>query len=263
MNITNIQDNEDDEDDKQITELINSLDITDDINNTHNRIKTIEDIKEECELNNQHFHIQPTQFDAIYDPQFSEYTDNYNKVCDNLLILKRMIKRKMFVNVQNKLLGSSRSRLINKFILPKPEIELSDIINFIHKLKTIRPLYQSAVYIDLCQDSKFYVGISNSTYLDNNIPVTDDNIANSRLADHRNNGGTIFPTNFTHMYPVINSLCSFFGDKDDEDLITILMSKSVGNSVRGGKWASPFIIPDYPNLTIQQIKQKLLDKILI
>ena len=87
-------------------------------------------------------------------------------------------------------------------------------------------------------------------------------MAKNRLADHRNNGGTIMPTCFTHIYPVISCICSFFGDKEDEDLITILMSKCVGNNVRGGIWASPFIIPQYPNFTIDEIKYKLINKIL-
>jgi len=251
---------QDDEDDEELDNLFDSLDNDDDNNNKQKKIKSIQDIQEECEKNKQHFHIKPEEFDNIYDPKFECYSDDYNKVCDNLLILKRLIKRKMFVDTQYRLFGSSRARFINKFKLEKPEIELCDIIKFIYNLKTIRPLYEYSVYIDLCQDSKFYVGISHSSYLDSSVEVTDDNMAKSRLADHRDNGGSIMPTNFTHMYPVISCLCSFFGDKEDEDLITILMSKCVGNNVRGGKWASPFCIPDYPIFTINEIKDKLLNK---
>ena len=36
------------------------------------------------------------------------------------------------------------------------------------------------------------------------------------------------------------------------------MSKFAGNKVRGGKWASPFIEPEYPNITVEEIKNKLL-----
>ncbi len=86
-------------------------------------------------------------------------------------------------------------------------------------------------------------------------------MAKSRLADHRDNGGTIMPTNFTNMYPVISCLCSFYGDKNDEDLVTILMTKCVGNNVRGGVYSSPFNkLPDFTNITIDEIKDKLLNK---
>jgi hypothetical protein len=253
-----IQSYEDDEDDDELDKLFDSLDDEKDIK--QKKIKSIQDIQEECEKNKQHFHITPEEFDNIYDPKFECYSDDYNKVCDNLQILKRLIKRKMFVDVQHRLLGSSRASYINKFKLENPEIELCDIIKFIYNLKTIRPIYQYSVYIDLCQDSKFYVGIAHSSYLDSSIEANDDNIAKSRLESHRDNGGGTMPTNFTHMYPVISCLCSFFGDKEDEDLITILMSKCVGNNVRGGKWASPFNIPYYPAFTINEIKDKLINK---
>ena len=252
---------QDDEDDEELDNLFDSL--YDDNNNSNSKqkkIKSIQDIQEECEKNKEHFYIKPEEFDNIYNPKFECYSDDYNKVCDNLLILKRLIKRKMFVDTQYRLIGSSRARFINKFKLETPEIELCDIIKFIYNLKTIRQKYQYSVYIDLCQDSKFYVGISHSSYLDSSIEATDDNIAKSRLESHRDNGGGTMPTNFTHMYPVISCLCSFFGDKEDEDLITILMSKCVGNNVRGGIWASPFTKPDYPNFTIDEIKDKLLNK---
>ena len=244
---------------KSIDEFIASLDIDDNIN-TKKR-KTIDDIKKECEKNNQHFHITPEDFDEIYNPQFEEWTDKYNNVCDNLNILKRMIKRKMFVDPKNILCGNNRARYINKFKLDTPEIELCDIINFINnELKPTRPKYSNAVYIDICQDSKFYVGISSSSYLDSSIEATDENMAKHRLESHRDNGGGIFPTNFTYMYPVISCLCYFYGNKQDEDLVTILMSKCVGNNVRGGIYASPFVKPNYPNYTIEDIKQKLLDR---
>jgi len=271
MNIINNINNKDDildidytkydETDKFVDEFIESLYMDDNINTK--KIKTIDDIKDECDRNHQHFHITPEEFDDIYNPQFEGWTDRYNTVCDNLNIIKRMIKRNMFVDVQERLHGSSRARYINKFKLDKPEIEISDIINFINdKLKPIRPKYQNAVYIDICQDSKFYVGISNSSYLDSSVEATADNIAKKRLESHRDNGGGIFPTNFTHMYPVISCLCCFYGNKEDEDLITILMSKCVGNNVRGGIYACPFTKPKYPDYTINEIKDKLLNRIL-
>ena len=108
--------------------------------------KTIDDIKAECDKNKQHFHIIPQDFDDIYNSQFESWTDDYNTVCDNLNIIKRMVKRKMFVNVQDRLCGSNRAKFINKFKLDKPEIELCDIINFINnELKPTRPKYSNAV----------------------------------------------------------------------------------------------------------------------
>lgn len=35
----------------------------------------------------------------------------------------------------------------------------------------------------------------------------------------------------TYLYPVISCLIAFYGDKDDEELVTMLMSKCVGNNV--------------------------------
>jgi len=246
---------------KDIEDLIDSLNFNDDI--VTKKIKSIDDIKKECDKNKQHFHITQQEFDDIYNPQYADWTDNYNTVCDNLNIVKRMLKRKMFVDIQKRLRGSIRARYINTFKLDNPEIELCDIVNFINnELKPIRSKFKNAVYIDICQDSKFYVGISSSRYLDNNIEPTDENMAKNRLESHRDNGGGIFPTNFTYMYPVISCLCYFYGNKEDEDLITILMSKCVGNNVRGGIYACPFTLPKYPDYTIDEIKNKLLNRIL-
>ena len=262
MNDSNITDTENNNSDIEIDNFINSLDLLN-TNITKNR-KTIADIEKECDRKHQHFHIEPHEFDEIYDPEYNYWTDSFNAVCDNLSIIKRMIKRKMFVNLQHKLLGCSSARYVNKFNLEAPEIELCDIINFINdKLKPIRPKYHYSVYIDICQDSKFYVGISNSSYLDNSIEATSDNMAKKRLESHRDNGGGICPTNFTYMYPVISCLISFYGNKEDEDLITILMSKCVGNNVRGGIYVDSFKKPKYPDYTIDEIKEKLLNRILI
>ena len=263
MNDSNITDNENNNSDTEIEEFINSLDSLD-INTNTKQIKTIDSIKAECERNHKHFHITPEDFDEIFNPDCEHWTDDYNTVCDNLSIIKRMIKRKMFVDMQKKSRGYSRARLVNIFKLEAPEIELCEIINFINdKLKPIRSKYNYAVYIDICQDSKFYVGISCSSYLDKSIEATSDNIAKHRLESHRDNGGGTFPTNFTYMYPVISCLISFYGNKEDEDLITILMSKCVGNNVRGGIYADPFRKPKYPEYTIDEIKEKLLNRILI
>jgi hypothetical protein len=177
-------------------------------------------------------------------------------------IQKRLDKRKKSVELQIGMLGCSQIREMDRFKLSVPEIELCDIIKMLTevKRKRNRRKYNSCVYIDICTDGKFYVGYSSYSYLPKNVEHTDDNMAKCRLEDHRNNGGTIMPTNFTYMYPVISCLISFPGDKEDEDLVTVLMSKCVGNNVRGGHWATPFIKPDYPNITVKEIYDKLLSR---
>jgi len=162
----------------------------------------------------------------------------------------------------DKMMGGC-SALRNKigFTLEKPEIELYEILEFTNELKRLRTGFNSCVYIHQCTGDTYYVGFSDSSYLDKGIEKTDENTMLNRLADHRNNGGTKTPSNMTYLFPVISCLGFFPGDKIDEDLITILMSKFAGNAVRGGKWASPFIKPNYPNLTIDEIKNRLLSRI--
>jgi hypothetical protein len=146
------------------------------------------------------------------------------------------------------------------FELEKPEIELYEIIDIIQELRRVRKGFNSCVYIHLCMDNTYYVGYADSSYLKSGVDKTDENTMLCRLADHRKNGGTNTPSNMTYLFPVVSCIGFFPGDKEDEDLMTILMSKFVGNNVRGGKWASPFIKPEYPEISIEEIKNKLLSR---
>lgn len=152
--------------------------------------------------------------------------------------------------------GASEVKSKICFELNKPEIELYEIIDIIQELKE-RKGFNSCVYVHLCMDNTYYVGYADGSYLKSDITKTYENMMLCRLADHRKNGGTITPSNMTYLFPVVSCIGFFPGDKEDEDLMTILMSKFVGNKVRGGKWASPFIEPEYPNMTVEEIKKKL------
>jgi len=153
--------------------------------------------------------------------------------------------------------GASEVKSKICFELDKPEIELYEIINIIQELKR-RKGFNSCVYVHLCMDNTYYVGYADGSYLKSDIDKTYENMMLCRLSDHRKNGGTITPSNMTYLFPVVSCIGFFPGDKEDEDLMTILMSKFAGNKVRGGKWASPFIEPEYPNMTVEEIKNKLL-----
>ena len=162
--------------------------------------------------------------------------------------------------IMYKMCGSSEIKKQVCFESPKPEIELYEVIDLTHELKRIRQGFNSCVYIHLCANNTYYVGYATDAYLDKDIPKTTENIMLSRLSDHRKNGGQIVPSNMTYLFPVVTCLAYFPGDKEDEDLITILMSKFAGNKVRGGQWASPFIDPEYPDMTVDEIKNKLLHR---
>lgn len=183
-----------------------------------------------------------TNWDLFYDDEYD--------------ILLRMCRRRQFSqsNCFGYLMRVYHNVML-KYPVITPEIELCDIINFIYTLKLKRKPSNGCVYINACQDGKFYVGFSSGDYLPLGVEATSDNMAKNRLLSHRQGGGMY--SNFITMYPVISTLISFYGGYEDEDLITILMNKCVGNNVRGGKWASPFINPNYPNYSIDEIKEKL------
>jgi hypothetical protein len=162
--------------------------------------------------------------------------------------------------LMKKVMGSSLIRERGVFKTDKPEIELYEIIDFIYELKRNRVGFNSCVYLHQCMYDMYYVGYAESGYGKNGIESTTENMMLTRLEDHRNNGGTKNPTNMTHLFPVVSCIGYFPGDKEDEDLMTILISKFAGNKVRGGKWASPFVKPKYPDITIEDIKKRLKDR---
>jgi hypothetical protein len=171
------------------------------------------------------------------------------------------VKTSRIYDILHKMGGSSELKRKFGFEKTKPDIELYEIIDLTYELKRIRSGFNSCVYIHLCENNTYYVGYANDTYMDKGMDKTIENIMNSRLSDHRKNGGKKFASNMTYLFPVVSCLAYFPGDKEDEDLITILMSKFAGNRVRGGIWASPFITPDYPDMSIDEIKNKLLCRI--
>ena len=159
-----------------------------------------------------------------------------------------------------KMMGSSLIREMGVFKTDKPEIELYEIIDLIYELRRNRMGFNSCVYVHQCMYDMYYVGYAESGYGKKGMESKTENIMLTRLEDHRNNGGTKTPTNMTHLFPVVSCIGYFPGDKEDENLMTILMSKFAGNKVRGGKWASPFMKPNYPEISIEEIKRILKDR---
>lgn len=169
---------------------------------------------------------------------------------DDKYILNNMKFRTMRTQL-SKVMGGSVTRP-KMFKLNKPEIELREIYSFLEKLNETRNQLNSCVYVNVCEDGRFYVGYCCGT--SENI----DNLAEDRLSQHRDNGGY---TNFTYLHRVISCAVVFYGDKKDEDLVTMLMSKCVGDRVRGGQWASPFIkLPDFSKNSVDDIKQQLFSR---
>ena len=177
------------------------------------------------------------------------------------LSIERMNMSKKLYTLLKQMGGSSKLKQKVSFKLEKREIELYEILDIMQNLRKIRKGFKSCVYLHQCMDNTYYVGYADNSYLEKDVEKTDENTMLNRLEDHRNNGGTKTPSNMTYLFPVISCLGFFPGDKEDEDLITILMSKFAKNNVRGGKWASPFIIPEYPEMSIDEIKDKLLLRI--
>ena len=139
-----------------------------------------------------------------------------------------------------------------------PEIELSDIFSFLNTVTNQRSNdYDTTVYINICQNSKWYVGISGFT--NDTSEEKYKNYMIRRLAKHRNNGGIGgCPTNWTWINPVISNAIYIKGDLLDECLVTQLMAKCVGiDNVRGGDWTGIHGPPNFPNMTLQEIKDAI------
>jgi len=175
-------------------------------------------------------------------------------------VIHRTVKSGQIYNMAKKMGGSSDLKRMSSFDSPKPEIELYEIIELTNELKRVRKDHSSCVYIHLCESSTHYVGYSSSASGSVSYPdeaTKSERAMLSRLSSHRKNGGS---TNMTYHFPVVSCLSYFPGDTEDEDLMTILMSKFAGNRVRGGKWASAFVTPNYPDMTIDDIKNRLITR---
>lgn len=139
-----------------------------------------------------------------------------------------------------------------------PEIELCDIFSFLNTITNQRSNdYDSVVYINICQNSKWYVGISG--FREDISEEKYKNYMIKRLASHRNNGGCNgCPTNWTWVYPVVSTVIYIKGNETDECLVTQLMAKCVGiDNVRGGDWTNIHGPPIFPNMTLQEIKDAI------
>lgn len=195
----------------------------------------------------------------------SKFLRNVEELCDsnsNLVspLMEEMVNRidrlsrhARFVSDRYDMAGYKNFPKLAK--LPKPDIELCDIVEFASSLSILRDEhnYTGSVYVNICEDGKFYVGYTSMRDVNNAVDA-----AIRRLDAHRDNGGGTY---WTYFYPVISCLCAFPGDKDDEDLMTLLVAKCVGSDrVRGGKWASALTIPLMDEMIVDGIKCKLLSK---
>jgi len=146
------------------------------------------------------------------------------------------------------------------FHISSPEIELYEIVRFMNSLSR-SDSYETAIYILALENSKYYVGIADTSYIKSEY--TDSNkyeiAVKTRLNSHRDNGGGSSPTNWTWIHPVI-SLCTFIqGDREDENLITLLVSKCVGeDNVRGGNWTGIHSRPSFPKMTVEEIMTAII-----
>lgn len=180
---------------------------------------------------------------------------------DMLFNVNRMTRQAVFMQVYHDIHGG-RLAFPRWFKVPKPEIELSQILEIVSKMKAKRNPsdYQYCVYLNILEDTKFYVGVTDAMYIPNDDLKNAQNAAYSRLADHRDGGGQITPTYWTYYYPTITNLCFFPGDKDDEDNMTLLVAKAIGtHRVRGGRWTK--MEPWSDDAPLEVIIERLLNKI--
>ena len=142
----------------------------------------------------------------------------------------------------------------------KPKIELEDILKFIREVEKKREDKEinEFVYILLCHYGKIYVGY---THKCSDTAHTQREIVSERIEQHRNISNNCMPANFVHIFYPISLICSFRGNKRDEDLMTILFANCVGsNNVRGGKFSSPFIkYKELENNNIEDIKDSIMN----
>lgn len=144
------------------------------------------------------------------------------------------------------------------FKIKQPEIEICEIIDFLKIIDNKRVKdYTHVIYINLCMNSKWYVGISPvKTSQEDKYKAA----AISRLNKHRINGGGSYPTNWTWINPVISTIMFLKGDYVDENLITLLLAKCVGNdNVRGGAWTGIHETPVFPIMSVNEIQDAILN----
>jgi len=139
---------------------------------------------------------------------------------------------------------------------PTPQYELSNVISLMNHLNNTRSFssYNSVVYLNLCDSSKFYVGFSSDSYVPENFTKNSYNTMLSRIHSHRIHSP--FDTYWNTLFPVITNLAFFPGNYDDEEYITLLVFHAVGpNNVAGSKWSRPG--SSFPSFDVQHIINKL------
>jgi hypothetical protein len=164
---------------------------------------------------------------------------------------KRVIMFETFRNeltiIHNQMKGDCLKYFHKLPAYPQREYELSNVIAMMNHLNQRRKFddYNTVVYLNLCDDSKFYVGLSNKAYLSDDSPKTAEASMLSRLKTHRTHES--WDTYWNTLYPVITNLAFFPGTRDEENLVTLLVSKAVGQSnVCGGNWTrQPCQFPDF------------------
>lgn len=136
--------------------------------------------------------------------------------------------------------------------LTEPQIEIADVLDICRGLADSRDAarYDGAVYILACKAGKFYVGYA--AYYDDRAPLA---AARRRLREHRHDGGGTY---WTWFFPVISVLAAIPGDTRDEDYVTLLLAKCVGDrNVRGGQWANGVNVRPLEDLPLEEIISRL------
>ena len=171
--------------------------------------------------------------------------------------------RNNFIKVYLEMGGFPIYDKIPKIILKKPEMELLDICSFIHELKERREksgkYHETAVYVLLCEFGTIYVGLSRINYMNNGTKTHLESVM-ERLRSHRNWHDSPVRANWTALFKVISLLSYMPGDKEDENLITLLLSNCFNDmKVRGGDYTclGPMEIPKNE---LSEIKMKLIKK---
>lgn len=167
------------------------------------------------------------------------------------------------VKLHEEMDGISLTKLIKPFTITRPAIELCEVLEFMKSLFDLRQknkLYvESAIYINLCEYSTLYVGLAYTTFRGITFSSYFDAIQ-SRLHEHRNWPSNIIKANWTALYKVKTLLSYFPGDKEDENLLTLLLVKCLDSSnVRGGIYTDLGLIK-FPQLSVEEIKNKLLER---
>lgn len=221
-----------------------------------------------------------SEFTIAIDPDLYDTVVSYLKSIDKISELqpsrlktlltnqfKHVANAEAFRNTltitHNQLAGGCLKQFPKLPPFPPREYQLSNVIALMNQLNYKRKFtdYNTVVYLNLCDASKFYVGFSNSSYIPNGIPKTAENTMLTRLQSHIEHDP--WDTYWNTLYPVMTNLAFFPGTRDEEDLITLLVSKAVGQeNVCGGSWPrQPCTFPEFDvQDTINKLQNAKVDK---